>query len=430
MHFGIVGHPKGLSVLFFTELWERFSYYGMRAILILFLTSSVGNHGLGLSTADAAGIYGWYTMLVYMAAIPGGWLADRHIGMRRAVLFGGVLIALGNFALAVTSPIMVYLGLGLIVLGTGLLKPNVSCMVGELYSAADHRRDSGFIIFYMGINLGATIAPLVCGWFGQRVNWHWGFLASGIGMSFGLLQYLLGWKWLGTVGLGHEKRNLQRKEKAPFTKEEKNRIGAILALFIFTTLFWAAYEQAGSSLNLFAQRFTRTSLFGWEFPSSWLQSVNPALIFVFAPVLAWLWVRLGRFNPSSPAKFAYGLLFVGFGFVIMMFAAMLSGVAGEKVSPMFLVGCFFMHTVGELVLSPVGLSTVTKLAPARIGGLMMGVWFLSLSLGNKLGGWVAGFFDTFPLPKLFGAVSLTTIAAGVALALLVRPIRRLMSGVH
>lgn len=429
---GIQGHPRGLNVLFFTELWERFSYYGMRAILILFLTATAATGGLGLSTEKAAAIYGWYTMLVYATAIPGGWLADRFFGLRNAVLFGGILIAIGNFTLAINSLWSLYAGLGLIVVGTGLLKPNVSCLVGALYTAEDKRRDSGFTIFYMGINIGSMLAPFICGWFGQKVNWHLGFAAAGVGMSLGLIQYVRGWKYLGAAGLKPEKKTEEQKKEArvPFTKEEKKKIGAIFALFLFTTFFWAGFEQAGSSLNLFALHFTDTVLFGWDFPSSWLQSVNPILIVALAPVLAWLWLFLGKRNPSSPAKFAYGILFAGVGMLIMAFAAQASGSQGGRVTPMFLIGCYFMLTIGELVLSPVGLSTVTKLAPQRIAGSMMGVWFLSLALGNKLGGWIAGFFDKLPLPQLFGSVFVTLVISALLLAVFVKPIRRLMGGVH
>lgn len=429
---GIAGHPKGLSVLFFTELWERFSYYGMRALLILFLTATAQSGGLGLTTEKAAGIYGWYTALVYMTAIPGGWLADRYFGLRNAVLFGGILIALGNYFLAVTSVTTVYVGLGLIVAGTGLLKPNVSGMVGALYEPGDRRRDAGFSIFYMGINLGAMIAPIVCGYLGQKINWHLGFAAAGVGMTLGLIQYVYGWKWLGTAGLKpvRSKGDGKTREKTPFTAEEWKRIAAIFVLFVFATLFWAAFEQAGSSLNLFADRFTRTTVLGWNFPSSWFQSVNALLIVALAPFFAWLWVRLGKYEPSSPTKFAYGLLFAGLGFLVMMFAANVSGPDKARVSPNWLILCYLMHTIGELALSPVGLSTVTKLAPTRITGFMMGIWFLSISFGNKIGGWVAGFFETYPLPQLFGAVFLTTTAAAIVLVFLVKPIRKLMSGVH
>jgi POT family proton-dependent oligopeptide transporter len=433
-----MGHPAGLSTLFFTEMWERFSYYGMRALLILYLTAAVIDGGVGMTTARAAAIYGWYTFGVYAAAIPGGWIADRLLGQYRSVLLGGILIALGHYSLAVGELNFFYGGLGLIVAGTGLLKPNISTMVGSLYPKDDARRDGGFSIFYMGINVGAFVAPLVCGTLGQRVGWHWGFGAAGVGMTLGLLQYVLGRRRLAPA----MKRIDQAKtlkaaagrvaERRRFTPTERKRIAVIGILFIFTTLFWAAFEQAGSSLNLFAARLTRTSVFGLDFPSTWFQSLNSLFIIMLAPVFAWLWVWLDRRNrePSSPTKFSFGLIFVGLGFLLLVPAALISGGGQGLVSPLWLTGVYLLHTIGELALSPVGLSVVTKLAPARIVGSMMGVWFLSIAFGNKLGGWVAGFFDTLPLPQLFGAVFATTAAAGLVLLLFVKPIRKLMGGVH
>jgi POT family proton-dependent oligopeptide transporter len=466
---GIAGHPKGLSTLFFTEMWERFSYYGMRAILMLFMVASPEQGGLGFDTAKAAGIYGLYTGSVYLTSIPGGWIADRLLGLRRAVLVGGILIALGHYCLAVHAMPTFFVGLFLIVLGTGLLKPNISSIVGQLYGADDPRRDAGFSIFYMGINLGAFLSPLVCGYLGQRIGWHWGFGAAGVGMTFGLAQYLLGLGRLGRAGLLVEQPvgagALWAKLAAsliaigvalyfvwPFkdwiilggtvvlfawllktggtTPVERKRIGAIIVLFVFATLFWIAFEQAGSSLTLFADQITHNVLFGKEFPSSWYQSIEPTGVILFAPVFAWLWTRLRKREPSSPAKFAYGLFLLGGSFLLVAFAAYRYDQTHIKVSPLWLILLYLMHALGELSLSPVGLSTVTKLAPARIVGLMMGVWFLALSLGNFLGGFVAGFFGSFPLPQLFGAVFLTTMASALILALLVKPIRNLMGGVH
>ena len=465
---GIAGHPRGLSTLFFTEMWERFSYYGMRALLILYMVASPAAGGLGFDTAKAAGIYGLYTGAVYFTSIPGGYVADRLLGLRRAVLVGGILIALGHYSLAVDSLTFFYAGLVLIVAGTGLLKPNISSIVGQLYAEGDPRRDAGFSIFYMGINLGAFISPLVCGYLGQRIGWHWGFGAAGVGMTLGLVQYVLGGHRLGRAGLLREAPAgagllwakliaavagitallvalwsyrdfivlvgvaglftwLVRQARTPV---EKKRTAALIVLFVFATLFWAGFAQAGSSLNLFADQVTRTSLFGWSFPSSWFQSVQPAFIILLAPVFAWVWVALGRREPSSPAKFSYGLLFVGLGFLVVAIAAWLYGHDQVKVSPLWLIALYLLHTIGELCLSPVGLSTVTKLAPERFLGLMMGIWFLALSLGNFIGGRVAGLFDAFPLPQLFGAVFLTTAGSALVLALLVKPIRGLMGGVH
>ena len=429
------GHPRGLATLYFTEMWERFSYYGMRALLILYMVAPIEKGGLGFPTVKAAAIYGWYTMLVYALAIPGGFLADRLLGQYRAVLIGGIIIAAGHFSMAIPSMNTFYLGLGLIVIGTGLLKPNVSTIVGSLYSEDDPRRDAGFSIFYMGINIGAFIAPLVCGYLGQKVSWHWGFGAAGIGMTLGVIQYVAGRRYLVRERVnpeaksGKEARN-NSVEKVAFTTDERKRLAVVGILFLFSTVFWAGFEQAGSSLNLFADKYTRLSIAGWTFPSSWFQSVQPLFVISFAPIFAWMWLRLRRREPSSPAKFAYGLLFVGLGFLLLVPAAQIAQGQGHLVSPMWLVGVYFLHTVGELCLSPVGLSVVTKLAPARVVGLMMGVWFLSLSFGNKLGGWVAGFFDRLPLWQVFGSVFLTEFVAFILLVILIRSIRSLMGDVH
>ena len=466
---GLAGHPRGLTTLFFTEMWERFSYYGMRAILILFMVAPASQGGMGLSTELAAAVYGLYTGSVYFTAIPGGWIADRLLGLRRAVLVGGILIALGHYCLAANVRPLFYAGLVLIVLGTGLLKPNISSIVGQLYAKDDPRRDAGFSLFYMGINLGALISPIVCGYLGQRIGWHWGFGAAGVGMTLGLVQYVLGRNRLGRAGLLAEPAANAGRQWAliltaigaasallyavwPYRgwvmlvltavlfgwllrtgardRTERKRIGAIIVLFVFATLFWVGFEQAGSSLTLFADQYTRNVVFGWSFPSSWYQTVEPVFVVTLAPVFAWLWVRLGRREPSSPAKFAYGLLLLGLGFLFVAVAAQIYSRTQVKVSPWWLILLYLFHALGELSLSPVGLSTVTKLAPARIVGLMMGVWFLALSLGNFLGGHVAGYFEKMPLPQLFGAVFLTTTLSAVVLALVTPSIKRLMAGVH
>ena len=445
-------------------MWERFSYYGMRALLILFMTTSLAKGGLGFDDAKAAAIYGLYTGSVYFATIPGGWIADRLLGLRRAVLVGGILIALGHYSLILASHVSTfYLGLAFIVLGTGLLKANVSSIVGQLYPKGDPRLDAGFSLFYMGINIGATFSPLVCGYLGQKVGWHWGFGAAGVGMTLGLLQYVLGFRRLGEAGLLREKpknpgplwaalvsavialsallyalwpyRNLvltaltvplfawllfQAKDK-----DERKKVGAIIVLFVFAILFWIGFEQAGSSLTLFADRLTHNVVLGFGFPSTWYQLVEPIFVISFAPVFAWLWVKLGRHEPSSPAKFAAGLIFLGTGFLPLAYAAWLYEQDHALVSPWWLVTLYLFHAWGELALSPVGLSTVTKLAPVRVVGLMMGVWFLALSLGNFYGGQVAGLFTSFPLPKLFGYCFVSIAASGVILLLLVRPMKGL-----
>ncbi len=479
------GHPRGLATLFFTEFWERFSYYGMRALLILFMTAGIASGGLGYDAAKAGAIYGLYTASVYLLALPGGWVADRLLGQRRAVLLGGAIIAAGHFCMAIDSVQTFFLGLVLIVLGTGLLKPNISTMVAELYPEGGSRRDAGFSIFYMGINLGAFVAPLVCGYLGQRVNWHIGFAVAGIGMVFGLVQYVLGGKHLGTAGIEpNSATSPGERAKArnfllaavgllavvigliwagtlPIDAEaiakvtgyvigglvavyflyqfisggydagERKRILAIFVLFLFSAVFWSGFEQAGSSLNLFADQKTDPNALGFNMPSSVLQSVNPLLIILCAPLFAWLWVRLSKskIEPSAPAKFSLGLILLGAGFFVMVGAAKASA-GGVLVSPLWLCLTYLFHTAGELCVSPVGLSTVTKLAPHRIVGQMMGIWFMSISLGNLMAGLVAGRFQSLPLPELFGSVVMTTVAAGLVLALLIRPIRRLMGGVH
>jgi POT family proton-dependent oligopeptide transporter len=480
------GHPRGLSTLFFTEMWERFSYYGTRALLILFMTAAPATGGLGMDTPTAGAIYGLYTSMVYLACLPGGWVADRLIGQRRAVLWGGILIALGNLGLAIPSMGAFYAGLTLVVLGTGLLKPNVSAIVGQLYGPDDARRDAGFSIFYMGINIGAGVAPLIGGWLGQRVDWHLGFLAAAIGMAFGVVQYVWGSRYLGDAGLRpapaaspeafHRLRQRSLQTGAvvlglmvlvgigawtgalpisatqvataagylllvtivvffawlffggDWTPRERKRLYAIGAFFLAATLFWSVFEQAGSTLNLFADRNTHNELFGASFPSSWYQSLNSAFIIMFAPMFAWLWMRLGSREPSSPVKFAIGLILVGAGFIVLVPAAGASQ-SGTLVSPGWLTLTYVLHTFGELCLSPVGLSAMTKLAPARIVGLMMGVWFLASSAGNYIGGQLAGFYEAMPLTELFGVVGAFAVVAGGVMWLFARPIRTLMGGV-
>ena len=430
----VMKHPRGLATLFFTEMWERFSYYGMRAFLILYMTAPAAAGGLGFSDQDAASIYGTYTGSAWAAAILGGLAGDRWLGQYRSVLIGGIIIALGHFTLAFPQLPFFYAGLSFIVIGTGLLKPNVSTLVGSLYEQGDARRDAGFSVFYMGINLGAFMGPLIAGWLAQRVDWHAGFAAAGFGMALGLTQYVLGKRHLqpalNRLAVKPTTTAATTTSSERFTATESKRVGAIVVLFFFASLFWGAYEQAGSTLNLFADRYTRLSVFGFSFPSSWFQSVQPMFVILLAPVFAWLWIRLGHHQPSSPAKFAYGLFFVGLAFLVLVPAATFAQSGeGMRVSPWWLVWALFLTELGELCLSPVGLSVVTKLSPARIVGLMMGVWFLSNALGNKLAGWAAGFFSTLPLTTLFGMVAAITLAAAFVLFLLVRPVKRLMGGV-
>jgi POT family proton-dependent oligopeptide transporter len=434
---GFFGHPRGLSTLFFTEMWERFSYYGMRAFLILYMVAPVAAGGLGFTDARAASIYGTYTGSAWAASIVGGLIADRLLGQYRTVLVGGVIIAAGHFTLAFKSLPSFYAGLALIVMGTGCLKPNVSTLVGSLYPQGDTRRDAGFSLFYMGINLGATLGPLIAGYLAQNVNWHIGFACAGVGMTLGLVQYVAGRGRLeqGIARLGHTAvatggpaRTAAGRRLSP---DEWKRIFAIVFFFAAAVVFWGAYEQAGSTLNLFADRYTRNQAFGFSFPSSWFQSVQPIFVMLLAPVFAWVWLRLGRRQPSVPAKFALGLLFMGLSFAVLIPAGSLAqNGAGVRVSPWFLVGSYFISELGELCVSPIGLSAVTKLAPLRIVGLMMGVWFLSNAFGNKLAGWAAGFFSTVPLHDLFREVTVVLLVSAAVMFALVKPIKRLMSGVQ
>ena len=480
------GHPRGLATLFFTEMWERFSYYGMRAILIFYLTDSVARGGLGFTDSKAGAVYGLYTAMVYLMCLGGGWVADRITGQRRAVLIGGLLIACGEFCLVVPAEMAFYLGLVLLVCGTGLLKGNVSTIVGQLYAQGDPRRDSGFSIFYMGINIGALISPIFCGYVGERISWRLGFGLAGLGMLAGLVQYLVTSRHLGSAGLhpastGNAEEDRREKVKAirgvgiglavlaflaalgmsgvvelnatmisdglgwcllgisvvvfswliffgNWSPVERKRCAAILVLFISSALFWAAFEQAGSSLSLFAERGTDCRIFGYSFPASWFQSVQPIFVIVLAPVFAWLWLAMGRREPSSPGKFSLGLLSGGLAFAILIPAAYLV-VSGSKVAPYWLVGTYLLQTLGELCLSPVGLSAMTKLAPARAAGFMMGIWFLSTSIGNWLAGKAASMYSSMPLPTLFGSVAVFSIAAAIVLAILIKPTVRLMQGV-
>ena len=449
---GLGGHPRGLTTLFFTELWERFSYYGMRAILVLYMVALPEQGGLGFDTKRAASIYGTYTMSVYLTALPGGLVADKWLGARLAVLLGGIIIACGHFTMVFQSTTFLYAGMALIAIGTGLLKPNISAMVGGLYRENDPRRDSGFSLFYMGINIGAVLAPLVCGYLAQgegfraflasngfnpAASWHWGFGAAGVGMLFGLAVFLLQRGRLrqaeqrieragGVVNEGEAAEGAQRLSRGDW-----KRVGAIFIFFFFTILFWAAYEQKGASLNLFAKELVDTRFFGYAFPSSWLQSLTPLYVIILAPLFSVLWVRMGDRQPSSPAKFTLGMLFIGLAYLLMIPAAMLT--AQGKVSPLWLVGLYFLEVVGEMCLSPVGLSLVTKLAPLKLVGIMMGVWFLAASLGSKLAGYLSGFFDAgspSTLVRLYGGIAVGLLIATGLLAALIPTLRRLMGRVR
>lgn len=481
------GHPRGLSTLFFTEMWERFSYYGMRAILILFMTASLDTGGMGFDVVKAGAIYGLYTGMVYLLTLPGGWIADNILGQRKAVFLGGVLIASGHFILSIPSQDFFYYGLMVIAPGVGLLKPNVSAMVGQLYQKTDARRDAGFSIYYMGINIGAFLSPLVCGYVGQRVDWHMGFMVGGIGMVLGLIQFALGGSFLGNAGItppgAKTPEALAVAKKRGFTaglvtvviigaavvlansgmitispesvsnafglllflvtivfftwlfgfnswtSSERNKLIVVGIFFVATIFFFSAFEQAGSTLNLFAERDTNNTFLGMDFPASWYQSLNALFIIALAPVFAWLWIWLGSKEPSSPTKFACGLLFVSLGFAVMILAALAAG-NGTLVSPMWLVVTYLLHTIGELCLSPVGLSAMTKLAPERVTGLVMGVWFLGPSIANYISGRLAGFYESMPLWQLFGFVTIFSLGSALVMALLVPWTKKLMGEVR
>jgi POT family proton-dependent oligopeptide transporter len=474
------GHPRGLSTLFFTEMWERFSYYGMRAILVLFMTNAVTTGGMGLDDVTATAIYGLYTAAVYVVALPGGWIADRVLGLRRSVFWGGTVIAAGHFTLAIPHIIAFYIGLTLIVIGTGLLKPNISAIVGDLYPEGGARRDAGFSIYYMGINLGGFLGPLVCGYLGEVIDWHLGFGAAGVGMVLGLIQYSLGGRHLGSAGeLRPEMRAPETRNAAKrallttlegvvglglimgtlhsigairlslvgfvdwtglfivslagayllyvvlfggLTTIEKKRVGVIAVCFLAAACFWSGFEQAGSSMNLFAERLTDRVIAGWEMPASWLQSVNGVFIILLAPLFSALWIWMASRNPSIPTKMGFGLIFLGVGFAVLAWGSV-NATLENPVSPAWLVVTYFFHTVGELCLSPIGLSSITRLSPARYVGQMMGIWFMGAALGNLVAGRVAGLIESLPLPQLFGSVTMFSVGTGLLLLLFTKPLR-------
>lgn len=475
-------HPPGLYTLFFTELWERFSYYGMRALLVLFLVDATRG-GMALSDEVATAIYGLYTAGVYLAALPGGWIADRLWGARKAVWIGGIIIAAGHFLLALPGTRTFFLGLVLIVLGTGLLKPNISALVGQLYPEGGARRDAGFTIFYMGINIGAALGPLVCSTLGEKYNWHWGFAAAGVGMVLGLVVFRAREKHLGAWGLPPAKESTGSAPKIfalglgitllllAFTfsgvirfnpvalarqtagfiatlgllffvavyflygldSTEKKRLRVIFILFISSAIFWAGFEQSGSSFNLFAERYTMRTILGWEAPAGWFQSLGPVLIISLAPLMALLWIRLAqrKLEPSLPAKFGWALIFLAGGFAAMAIAALRVG-DGNQVWPTWLMSTYLLHTIGELCLSPVGLSSVTKLSPPRLVGQMMGSWFLATSLGNMIAGLVAGsanFQNATQLSAHFWQIVWMPLIAGCLLMVFSRQIKSWMAGV-
>jgi len=502
---GFFGHPKGLQTLFFTEMWERFSYYGMRAFLTLYISAKVAVGGLGESEATAGIVYGLYTALVYLMSLPGGWIADRFLGQRKAVLLGGIIIMLGHITLAIPVETSFYPGLGLIILGTGLLKPNVSTIVGQLYAKTDVRRDAGYTIFYMGINIGALVAPLLCGYLAEsdssfrdtllgwgidpNNSWHFGFAAAAVGMAFGLIQYWLGWKHLGDVGLRPTvptdptiaKRDRQilaailggviaipalivamtlggtSLDKADVANifllaltvisvalfvgmhnkvrddGERRRVRAMVVLFLGCVGFFAIFEQAGSTLNFFAKNNTEREMLGITVPASWFQSINSAFVILLAPLFAALWLRLAKAGrePTAVTKFSIGMLLTGASLAVMLPAAIMVG-HGDKVSPGFLVVLYLFSTAAEMCISPVGLSTMNKLAPDRLAGMVMGTWFLATAIGNYLAGRAEGLLSGNLGLSAFGLFTTLTLFAVVIAAILyvaAGPVKRMLATV-
>ncbi|MHC0046186.1 peptide MFS transporter [Vibrio campbellii] len=435
------GHPRGLFLLFGTELWERFSYYAMRAILVLYLTDTTMNGGLGWSTKDALDLYGIYTGLVYITPLIGGYLADNYLGQRRSILIGGALMAIGQFTLAMPADALglgslhtFYLGLALLICGNGLFKPNISTMVGDLYNEGDNRRDGAFTIFYMGINLGALLAGVVSGSVTNEFGWKAGFVAAGIGMLVSLvMQMTMAQSWLGDIGrVPAAKRDLAIKKSAkkePLTKEEVDRIKVILVMSLFTIVFWAGFEQAGGLMNIYTQQYTDRMIGGFEVPAAWFQSLNPFFIITLAPVLAVLWVKLGKREPNSPMKFALAMFFLALGFLCMVGAVMeQGGDTAVKTSMLWLVGAFFFHTLGELCLSPIGLSLVTKLAPLRLASLMMGAWFGCNAIANYVAGYVGSHVGELGALAIFSGIAVTATISGVILLLFSNTLVRWMHG--
>lgn len=399
----LFGHPMGLYILFFTEMWERFSYYGMRALLVLYMASTIEDGGLGWTNASAIELYGWYTMLVYVMSIPGGIIADRLIGQKKSVLYGGIILVAGHSILAIEQMWAFYTGLGLIILGVGMLKPNISTMVGGLYKKGDLRRDKGFTIFYIGINVGAFLSALIVGYVGEEIGWHYGFGLAGIGMALGLLVYVLGQKHLAKVGnfVGNTGSDEEKEAmKRPLTKIEKDRVIVLLISFLIIIVFWGAFEQAGGLLNIYAQEKIDRNIFGWEMPATWFQSFNAFFIIVFGTLVAGFWAnrKLKGKESSTLLKMGVGTIIMGAGFLLMAGASKeASSVAYGSASFWWLTGAYLLHTIGELCASPTALSFITKLAPMKYASIMMGVYFAATGFGNKLAGSIGEASQTEPI---------------------------------
>jgi len=455
------GHPKGLYLLFFTEMWERFSYYGMRAILILYLTKKLIEGGLGMDEQNATLLYGYFTGLVYFTPLIGGWLADKFLGKRLAITIGGITMMIGQFVLfGMNNTTGLYIGLALLIIGNGFFKPNISTLVGGLYPDGDDRRDSAFSIFYMGINLGALIAPFIIGYFTDNLfattnadgsiayGYRYGFLAAGVGMFLGQIVFnTFAQKYLGDLG-SKPVKNSSTDEKSteassinpvtgkPLTKpEEGQRITVIFILFLFAVFFWAGFEQAGSSLSLYTDKFINRNVFGFEIPTSWFQSVNPIFIVTLAPLFAIFWSsKLGK-KLSTPVKMGVGMIILGIGFWFMLGAVAERNSNGDiadianKAGIMWLIMTYLLHTIGELCLSPVGLSVVTKLSPPKLASILMAVWMLSSSIANFIGGFLASIVETLGAGQVFTYISGFVIICGVLLLLLSKYISKMMHGV-
>ena len=490
-------HPAGLMVLFFTEMWERFSYYGMRALLVLYLTAEMVGGGFGLDRAEALKIYAIFTGLVYLTPIPGGFLADKFLGQRKAVFIGAILMAIGHFFMAWSqfgdeAARLVFRnnGLGLIIVGTGFLKANISTIVGQLYDDNDPRKDSGFTLFYMGINVGAFAGPLIAGWLGESVDWFWGFFSAGIGMLLSTLWFYFHRSKLGFAGMPPGRqivegssfykltnrdrldillyiianvllvagaialwRNISEMSQSAITliiavtgigliayliitntkgKQAWNRMSALFILAFFNVFFWSGYEQAGGTLNLFARESTNRMTALGEFPATWFQSVPALFVVIFASIFAamWIWLHAKGRNPRTTVKFAIGLILMSFGFLIISYAARLAD-GGTMVGPIWLIGTFLMHTLGELCLSPIGLSIVTKLSPQKIVSIMMGIWFASIAAANYLAGVLESILENYlPDMHLYVFLTLSTLIGGVVLLAITPMLNKLMKGVH
>ena len=427
----LLGHPKGLFLLFGTEMWERFSYYGMRAILVLYLISTVENGGFGWTTSEALGLYGTFTMAVYLTPVLGGWLADNVLGQRKSIIIGGLTMALGHFALGTPHQFIAgqeenlfYIGLVLLCIGNGLFKPNISTLVGDLYEEGDVRRDRAFTIFYMGINIGAFIAPLVIGYVGEKINWQLGFIFAGVGMILSvIMQLTMAQRYLGDLGREPSAMRTTSDGSAaksqPLSAVERDRAKVILIMSVISIVFWTGYEQAGGLLNIYAKDFTDRNVMGFEMPASWLQSVSAFFVVMFAPIFAAMWTKLGSKEPSSPKKFAFGLIFLGVAFLFMVGATLVQGGdSSVKVSVMWLIFTYLFLVFGELCLSPIGLSLVSILAPVKFLSLLMGAWFLCTAAANKIAGVIGGYIgegseqinNAF---AIFSGLAISGFAAGI-----------------